>query len=270
MARYCFYCGRELATNEKCNCRTHAGTASATDNPKKQTEKPPKQAARPTARKPLRKPAWNKAALMAAFQNTLRYFARPVDTIRQSVQAADSKRFLTLLLLHAALGGVSALLLSQLGTLDLLLQLTIAGSANNPTLAAVFMGIQGFGLTLVYDLILVVVTLLSLRYVFRADYTFIRVAGSLTPVIFYSILFTILALFSLSAVPISSLMTLAAGLAVSAIALYLALRQLTNYEENRCFMLTVFILLIYTSLIAMLLSLASPAINVLLDQTLPL
>ena len=33
MARYCFYCGRELSTGEKCNCRHHQ-QAKSTDNPK--------------------------------------------------------------------------------------------------------------------------------------------------------------------------------------------------------------------------------------------
>ncbi len=305
MARYCFYCGRELASNEKCNCRSHQGGQSAQPQ-KDQAKSPPSggnsqasDSARqqnagasqkqqdprkqqktawqaPKFKKPVftrpsfRKQTFNKTALLAFGQNIARYLARPVDTIRQAVQAADPRRLGTLLLLHAALGGVFALLLSQMGTLDLLLQLTVAGSADNPTLAAIFMAVQGFGLTLVFDLLLIVITHLSLRFIFRTEYPLIRVATSLSPVIFYQIVFSILALFSLSAVPISSLLTLAAGLAVSAIALYLALRQMTNYEENRCFMLAVFILLIYTSLISMLLSLAAPVINVLLDQTLPL
>ena len=314
MARFCFYCGRELATNEKCNCRTHqagpgpqstaqpggqSSTSQTRTDPGKSRTDPGQKAysqpfqgtagqsgaaqakSRPawtswfsqsTTKQPRSqaKPAFNKAAALAGAQQFLRYLSRPVDTIRQAVQAADTGRLTTLLLLHAALGGVAALLLSQLGTLDLLLQLTVAGSADNPALGAIFLTFQGFGLTLVLDFLLIIVTHLALQYVFRTGYSLVRVAASLSPVFFYNILFMILALFSLSAVPISSLMTLAAGLAVSAIALYLALRQLTNFEENRCFMLAVFILLVHTSLIAMLISLATPVLTVLLDQTLPL
>lgn len=307
MARFCFYCGRELATNEKCNCRTHqagpgpqsttqpGGQSSTSQTRSDSGQKAYSQtfqgsASQGSAAQQKTRPAWtswfnqprarrpasharrplNKAAALAFVQQFLRYLSRPVDTIRQAVQAADAGRLVTLLLSHAALGGVAALLLSQLGTLDLLLQLTVAGSADNPALGAIFLTVQGFGLTLVLDLLLIIVTHVALQYVFRTGYSLVRVATSLTPVFFYNILFMILALFSLSAVPISSLMTLVAGLAVSAIALYLALRQLTNFEENRCFMLAVFILLVHTSLIAMLISLATPVLTVLLDQTLPL
>lgn len=38
MARYCFYCGRELQTGEKCNCRHHQQTRSA-DNSKQASDR---------------------------------------------------------------------------------------------------------------------------------------------------------------------------------------------------------------------------------------
>ncbi|MDD2533221.1 MAG: hypothetical protein PHC86_00790 [Eubacteriales bacterium] len=285
MARFCFYCGRELATGEKCDCRVHQSTSAGSATQTKQAPPPPQAPPRPKAApqgkaahttrashtaRPKSGPVFDKAAILAGVQQFVRYLARPVETIRQSVQYADPRRLLTLILLHAALSGVAALILSQLGTLDLLLQLTVAGSADNPALGAIFLAVQGFGLTLAMDLLLIIITQIALKYVFKASYSLVRVASSLSPVFFYSILFLVLALFSLTAVPISSLLMLAAGLAVSAIALYLALRQLTNFDENRCFMLVVFILIAYTSVISMLLSLATPVLTVLLDQTLPL
>lgn len=94
--------------------------------------------------------------------------------------------------------------------------------------------------------------------------------SSFVPVIFYLALFLLLAIFSLSTIPISSLMLLAAGLAVATVALYLALRQLTNFEENRCFVLVTFILVVFTSILATVISLAMPVFTALLDQTLPL
>lgn len=313
MARFCFYCGRELASGEKCNCRTHpAGTsgkastgqssqagqsgqssqtgqasqAGQSSQAKKAKKAPfgagfnfnsartstaqPHFGSQAKSTKNSSRKGLDKTAILAGFQQFARYLAQPVETIRQSVQFADPRRLLTLLLLHAALGGVAALILSQLGTLDLLLQLTVAGSADSPALGAIFLAVQGFGLTLILDLLLIVITLLALKYVFRTNFTLVRVASSLNPVIFYNIIFLILALFSLTAVPISSLLMLSAGLAVSAVALYLALRQLTNFDENRCFILVVFILVIFISVISMLLTLATPVLTVLLDQTMPL
>ncbi|MBP1757555.1 MAG: hypothetical protein H6Q62_411 [Firmicutes bacterium] len=356
MARYCFYCGRELATGEKCNCRVHqaAGTAGPTGTTsgssydagpdKASATKPsqtgtgpdrtqssassagasagsagaagsatgqtaPKSKAK-SAQKPSawaqfkarhvkaphpkrsrgqgfnqgpkgtkrykgakgsgRGPSIDRAALLAGVLHFGRYLARPVEAIRQSVQYANTTRLLAFLLVHAALGGLTALMVSRQGTFDVLMQLTVVGSADNAVLESVFLFCQGVGLTLTLDLMLILITHLTLRYVFRAGFTFNRIATSFVPVIFYRALFMLLALFSLTTIPISSLLTLSAGMAVSSVALYLALRQLTNFEENRCFMLLAFIMLVFTSVLTMILSLAMPVIKVLLDQTLPL
>ncbi len=339
MARYCFYCGRELATGEKCSCRVQpssgatkgsaaAGSASAGDRstrsnagsagsagtsgstssagsagsagttgrsssasassssqsgPKAKGPQGPSfwsrfQAQQAKSRQPKR-PAgkgsgsgrpvdW--AVILAGLQQIGKYLARPVETIRQSVQYANTNRLMAFLMIHAVLGGFAVLAVGRQGTLDLMMQLTVVGSADNSLLETIFLFFQGVGLTLTLDLLLILITHLALRYVFRAGFSFNRIATSFVPVIFYQALFLLLAIFSLTTIPISSLMTLAAGLAVAAVALYLALRQLTNFEENRCFMLLTFILIIFTSVLAMVLSLALPVFKVLLDQTLPL
>jgi hypothetical protein len=347
MARYCFYCGRELATGEKCDCRIHQATGKAgatrtasgtssdagpdratTANSSPSSAGPERAQGstgsrgttagptgsatgqtgpQPKAKSTQKPSAWanfktrqtkapqpkrsrgkgfnkgskgakgsgrsqfvDRAAILAGLQHFGRYLARPVEAIRQSVQYANTTRLLAFMLVHAALGGMATLTVSRLGTLDLLMQLTVVGSADNAVLESIFLFFQGVGLTLTLDVLLILITHLTLRYVFHAGFTFNRIATSFVPVIFYRALFLLLALFSLTTIPINSLLTLATGMAVASVALYLALRQLTNFEENRCFMLLTFIMLVFTSVLAMVLSLAMPVFKVLLDQTLPL
>jgi hypothetical protein len=210
------------------------------------------------------------SSLLGSLAKILGYVARPVEMIHQAVLENNASRLLTQLLIHAGLGGLAAVVIDRSGTLDLILQLTIVSATGNAGLQSMFLFIQGAGLILVLDLMLILLTQLVLRYGFRASYNLIRVAASLTPVVFYSTLFLLLAILSLSTSPFSSLMLLASGLAISTLALYLAIRQLTRFEENRCFLLVTLVIILFTSLLATLINLALPVLNVLVSQTLPL
>jgi len=209
-------------------------------------------------------------ALLAGISQYLRYLTRPVDSIRQAVQYQNSSRLLLLTLIHAGLGGLTLLRIQQLGTLDLLLQLTQIQLAAHPFVAGLFLFIQGAGIALVFDWLLILVTHLTLQYVFKAAYALNRVAVSFVPVIFYLALFQLLALFSLTKVPVASLLTLAAGLAIALLVLYLAVRQLTGFDENRCFVLVTFVIVVFTSLVSLVVNLAMPVLMLLLEQSLPL
>jgi hypothetical protein len=210
------------------------------------------------------------SSLLGSLAKILGYVARPVEMIHQAVLENNASRLLTQLLIHAGLGGLAAVVIDRSGTLDLILQLTIVSATGNAGLQSMFLFIQGAGLILVLDLMLILLTQLVLRYGFRASYNLIRVAASLTPVVFYSTLFLLLAILSLSTSPFSSLMLLASGLAISTLALYLAIRRLTRFEENRCFLLVTLVIILFTSLLATLINLALPVLNVLVSQTLPL
>lgn len=209
-------------------------------------------------------------ALLAGFGQYLRYLTRPVDSIRQAVQYLNPHRLLVVSLIHAALGGLAMIRIDQIGTLDLLLQLTQVQLGANPFIAGFFMFIQGAGVALVFDWLLILVTHLTLQYVFKAPYALTRVAASFVPVIFYLALFQLLALMSLTLVPVASLLTLAAGLAIALLVLYLAIRQLTGFDENRCFVLVTFVIVVFTSLVSLVVNLAMPVLMLLLEQSLPL
>ncbi|MDD2457153.1 MAG: hypothetical protein PHQ83_01435 [Eubacteriales bacterium] len=320
MARYCFYCGRELASGEKCNCRSHAAggshqeqvrqthssagptqakTSQSSSSQTKTTTGPHATGSRTGSTKAKGPGFWSRfqsattnsqpfgqkkhrsgsfgpkktldtAAILAGFGQYLRYLTRPVDSIRQAVQYLNPHRLLVVSLIHAALGGFAMVRVDQLGTLDLLLQLTQVQLTANPFLAGLFLFIQGAGVALVFDWLLILVTHLTLQYVFKTPYALTRVAASFVPVIFYLALFQLLALMSLTLVPVASLLTLAAGLAIALLVLYLAIRQLTGFDENRCFVLVTFVIVVFTSLMSLVINLALPVLTLLLEQSLPL
>ena len=174
------------------------------------------------------------------------------------------------MLTHAVLGGLFLLRVEQLGTLDLFLELTQVRLAAQPLLAGLFLFLQGFGLILVFDWLLILVTHLTLQYLFRTPYALSRLAASFVPVLFYQAFFCLLALLSLTLVPVASMMTLAAGLALTLLVLYLVIRQLTGFDENRCFVLVTFVSVVFTSLVSLVINLAIPVLTLLLEQSLPL
>jgi hypothetical protein len=321
MARYCFYCGRELASGEKCTCRSQAAggshqeqarqahnsqgssqakgssqgkgsqarssSATGQSGPKAgstrtkgpsfwsrfQSATTKSQPFGPKKTPPGsfgQKKALDTAAILAGFSQYLRFLTRPVDSIRQAVQYLNPHRLLVVALVHAVLGGLALLRVDQLGTLDLLLQLTQIQLAGHPFVAGLFLFIQGAGMALVCDGLLILVTHLTLQYVFKTPYALTRVAASFVPVIFYLALFQLIALMSLTPVPVASLLTLAAGLAIALLVLYLVIRQLTGFEENRCFVLVTFVIVVFTSLLSLVFNLAMPVLTLLLEQSVPL
>ncbi len=186
------------------------------------------------------------------------------------MQYANLSRLAIFMLIHAGIGGFTFLRVAHLGTLDLILQLTRIQTAASPFLRGLFLFIQGSGLVLVTDWLLILITQLTLQFVFRAAYPLPREAAGFVPVFFYQALFAFAAFCSLAPVPVNALMILIAGFAVGAAALYLAIRQLTSFDENRCFLLLAFVLFVFTALIGLILNLALPVLTLLLEQSLPL
>ena len=62
-------------------------------------------------------------------------------------------------------------------------------------------------------------------------------------------------------------MLLLAGLAVAGAAQYVAIVEISGFEQNRCFTLMAFVTLIYMFLVSLLMNLSLPFLKMLIDQT---
>jgi hypothetical protein len=130
-----------------------------------------------------------------------------------------------------------------------------------------FIFLQGFGISLAASLLLTLIYQLSLRYLFRKPVGFRQLLSGLSPANLYFLLFMLAAVLALPASFLSALMMLMTGFAVAALAHYLALRQLSGFDDNRCLILTAFVLMLYTGIVAMMLNLSLPVLQALMNQS---
>ncbi|HBP37273.1 MAG TPA: hypothetical protein DD640_00715, partial [Clostridiales bacterium] len=314
MARYCFYCGRELSNNEKCDCRTRGAasassykaaqesgesSASVTDkagkagkanrgnalrrffqafNPFSSAEQPKttrkkpvshRQTARPTA---AGKPHINFKASLQSIGSGLKrlgtYLILPADGIRSAIQAPSHSLTLLILLLQSALGGVFLIILSRQTVLRSLLNLSMtSASLSGQFSSGLFIFLQGFGISLIAVLLLTLLYQLAMRYLFRTSVSYRRLLSGFSPSFLFYALFMLASTLALPASLFSALLLLFTGFAASALSQYLALRHLTDFDDNRCFILITFVLLLYTSILAMFLNLSLPVLKALLNSS---
>lgn len=126
---------------------------------------------------------------------------------------------------------------------------------------------QGFGINLAGSLLLVLIYQLALRYLFKQPIGYMRLLAGLSPASLYFALFLLLSLLSLPASIFSAAMMVLTGFIVSALAQFLAIRQLSGFDDNRSFILVTFVILVFTGILALLLNLSLPALSALLGQS---
>ncbi|MDW7659700.1 MAG: hypothetical protein SCM11_21225 [Bacillota bacterium] len=298
MARFCFYCGRELKTGEKCGCRTASQHEQPNLSQHKTATKPeknrqnslfhrlvrffnpfagksqgPRPYVQPTQKKTSKQRQYQSFRLdrmtkSQVWQQMRTFMTRPVDAIEQADREGSVLLSLTLLALLGLSGGLFLVIGIRQPQLQMILSLNSAtASAGSAAQSYWFLFIQGFGMGLVVALLLVLTYHLALRAVFRTAVSFVRLLISLSPACLFMALFLVASLLVLPGSVFSAFMMLVAGFGVSAIAQYLVMRRLTSFDDNRCFILVSFVLLIDTSILALLLNLALPVLNVLLDYS---
>ncbi len=317
MARYCFYCGRQLNPGEKCGCRAAGGTSSDQQaqqakqttshqtgqdraaggktnqthtkwhqrliqffNPfssRSQTGTAYKSSsARSTGtkkrqnrtRRTFRPIRLNRQTFITALRQAGQYIVRPADRIRTAVSSGSSFSVMVIIIVKGILGGVMMLIAVSQPHLQAILSLNIATINSGWNFGSqVFLFIQGFGIDLTASLLLVLIYYLVLRYVFRQPTGFRQLLCGLSPAFLYFSVFMLGGLMTLAGSLFSALLMLAAGFALSTVAQYFAVRQMTGFDDNRSFILTGFVLLLYSSVLSVLLNLSLPVFNALLDQS---
>lgn len=317
MARYCFYCGRELTTGEKCNCRSpgsgsHAAgksqeaekTGNTTKNGKTKssggrpksaarkesffkrifnpinpfatgkTERPSagrqRQQARPQKARPVAQPRQpiTAGSVFLGLQQFAAYLTRPADSVRSSLQKTNRRFVVIILALQGFCGGLFLLVAASRPMVRALLSLSNATATGAINFAnGLFLFIQGFGVAIVATLLLALLYNLTLKFLYRHPVSFQDLLAVLSPATLYSSVFLLAALMTLSSSVFSALMLVVAGFAISAIAQYLAVREVGGTDDNRSFVLVTFVLLIYTSVLSLLLNLSLPMLLVLLETS---
>lgn len=302
MARYCFYCGRELKPGEKCGCRTAAQQdqptpTQAPQRPKTgknrvnrqdglfrrivrffnpfagqaQTRQPGHNAAAPKAKKTgqtFRPGQKDRQIWRQIWHQVVAFVTRPADAIALAGQAGSALLPLVLLLLLGLAGGLFLIIGIRQPQLQMILSLnTATATAGSIRQSDWFFLIQGFGMSLAVALLLVLTYHLALRIVFHTVFGLSRLVSALSPAFLYLALFLIAALLVLPGSVFSALLMLVAGFAVSAITQYLVMRRLTSFDDNRCFYLVALVVFIDTGILALLLNLSLPILNALLDQS---
>jgi hypothetical protein len=297
MARYCFYCGRALSPGEKCQCREKGNEPVAQKNSGEKARTKDKSDSFSAGRSPKSKKAsdsffkfknkqtrgrkekkrFNTAssfqmpdriAIMTGLRQFAGFFTRPAETIRQSAQYANRRKAVLLLSLNCVFGGFMLLAMSRHEQLGKIMQLTIVQTQlSSGFFNSFFMFIQGVGFTLsLYGLLLVLVYIV-LRWIVRQPVDLIRLISALAPINFYSTLFILLAIMSLSGSLIHSVLLLACALSITTLTLFISLRQLSHLDENRIFSLIILILIVYSALVSLLFSLILPLLATLFDKS---
>ncbi|MBP8988822.1 MAG: hypothetical protein KBG64_01205 [Clostridia bacterium] len=301
MARYCFYCGRELKPGEKCGCRTAAQYAQAQQKPKDQSKDEQKASKQKTTTglKSLwrriigffnpsdqpnktrhqvktksaggpskRPPFFSRKTGQLIWHQAIGYLLRPIETINRPDPVGN--RFLSVILLFLAglLNGFFLLISAHQPQLKFVLSLNSAtASLGSGTASNGFLFIQGFGMALAAVFLLAFVYYLALRFVFRRFVPLISLIVNLNPVFFYGELFMIAAMLVLPGSVFSALFMLVAGFGLSALAQFFVMRRLTSFDDNRTFYLVGLVLLIHTAALAFILNLSLPVLTALLDHS---
>jgi hypothetical protein len=308
MARFCFYCGRELTIGEKCACRSAGGPASQAAEPETghqsgKADQRHSQKAQPKARSarthaaaqakgPAGRPAYSAEtgygthASYAGYTSAARnfhinwksftalgrqlgqYLVRPGDSTRDAALGNTRQPILVVLLLQGICGGFFLLTIIRQSLLQALLSLSISALPQTGSfLGSLFVFVQGFGISLAASLLVTLLYQLSLRFLFRTPFTFQRLLTALCPSFLFISVFLFAAMITLNASIFNSGMLLLVGAAAAAMLHMLAIRQMTGMDDNRVLTLVIFVLIIYTGILALLFNLSLPVLRILIDQS---
>ncbi|MGI6334589.1 MAG: hypothetical protein ACOX1A_08410 [Saccharofermentanales bacterium] len=216
--------------------------------------------------KPVRKP-FNPQDFLLSIRRFAQYLTRPVDSIRGAVHTANRLHILLTLLIRGVAGGFFLVLFSKIPLVRSLLSLSLANVATDSgTINDLFVFFQGLGIFIVAPLLLTLLYHLSLRFLYRSTKPYFSLLAGFMPSNLYFSIFLLAGILTMSSSILSALMLILAGLAVAGAAQYLALVEISGFDQNRCFILMAFVTLIYMSLISLLMNLSLPFLKMLIDQ----
>lgn len=290
MARYCFYCGRELKPGEKCDCRQrhststsrsgstendhknkgkHAATVSSSSKSSRQrpfksiftsfTSRQSQNARKPGSQGPG--PLSRGLGIVGSFMT------RPVEHIRISARENSTQPIMAFVIFHSLAGGLLLLLAAEQNLLADFLSLNfVTAQIGNSFLSRLFIFIQGAGIFLISTLLLVFLYQFVLRYMLKKAIGFTRIFAGLSPANFYSGIFLLFAALLVRGSFFSALMMLAVSLAMHILVQSISLAAVSGLDDNRVFIVIATVLMLFAGIVALMFNMALPVIDALLEQ----
>jgi hypothetical protein len=201
----------------------------------------------------------------------MRYFTKPADTVRQSIQFSDKRKAFILLGIEALMGGFLLMGVSGQKYITSLFQLTIVQTnLHNPVISKLFLFAQGISMVISLHLVLTALLYLTIKIAARQTVDFIRLLTAISPISFYSALFMLLSLSALPGSMFYAIMLLIAGFGASTLITHMTFKHLCQLDDNRTFGLTVVLMTAYAAVISLLISQIAPVLTTLFDMQLSL
>ncbi len=289
MARYCFYCGRELEPGEKCDCRHHqesrgaqsdqtdTGHSSGSSARKNSTDIKSKKKKRPAQKKSRKTPFQTKrtvdsqhhtAALRSLFRDALKHagrlLAHPAEQIQRYALGTGHRAVPLFLILLGTMSGLLTVQATEQTYLKTIFGLSIVSAQFGGQLSSrLFLFIEGAGIGLSLFLLHTLIYHLLLRYVFRQAFSFHRLINALSPSGFFSALFLLAGSMMLAGSFINTLLMVVAAIVIAILVQSTALRQATALTDNQVIILTATAMFMLLSLIALILNLSLPVLEAL-------
>lgn len=208
------------------------------------------------------------AGIRQTLRHLAQYLIRPADSVRLAAQETERQPVLLVLTIQSVAGGFFLLAAARQSVMQALLSLNISSVQGSVGfINGLFIFVQGFGVSLASSLLIVLLYHLALRYLFRQQSSFRQLLAALCPAFLYSAVFLLAALFALAASIFNAVMLIFVGFAIGAILHFLALRKVAGMAEDRVLTLVIFVLVLFTGIMAILLNLSLPVLRILVDQS---
>ncbi len=195
---------------------------------------------------------------MLSIRRFVQYLTRPVDSIRGAVHTANRPHILLTLLIRGIAGGFFCCFF--LKSPRSLAPVVESGQCRHrlgyDKQSICFF--QGLGDIHRRRTVADTPYLLSFRFLYRSSKSYFSLLAGFMPSNLYFSIFLLAGVLTISSSILSALMLLLAGLAVAGAAQYVAIVEISGFEQNRCFTLMAFVTLIYMFLVSLLMNLSLP------------
>lgn len=284
MARYCFYCNRELKAGERCTCRIATANQAAqadaayqdqadqnTNTDKKKTRREDakkrkaekvhiKQERRQARSKNINSSEW-KVAILNFFKNISRSITKPTSFI----QDASYPSLITMATSQLVEAFLLALVVMRLLTLSNIGNLLAFGAndvgRNFTYPERMFLFAKLFLVAIVFFILRLLIVNLILRFIGRKQLTLLNTTQILTPGSIYYVLFLIVGYFLSSGSGIQTLLIIIAGYGVRILIDHLAIRMDTGLSEDHMIRITLLTFLITALVLGGFISVLAPNLS---------
>ncbi len=287
MARYCFYCGVQLATGERCSCRTKNGSAynpdfhqqhtteeSAPETPppsEKKAEKNPFRrfqnaghaggSTKKNYRKPKSEKSFDPINVRNIFRRLLKFmhkfFTRPTEVIRDA-QSASLRSMIVVGLLEAIAFGLMILTFVRFSNITRMVFVDLSTEAFRRQL---FLSMsRGFVAAIVLTIMRVLISMVVLRFVGQQNLSCSRLWRAFLPGTYYEILIMFVAIFFVAGTGLQAIAMLLCAISARTMIDTLSLKEIVSLSMDRLLLQGLVIHVVVYLLLAAILNFSVPSL----------